>query len=508
MNEPLVVIEGAGRTFAGRAVLTGVDLRVAPGELIGVVGPNGGGKSTLLMLLAGLLAPSTGRVRIGGIDACALSLAAAGRVGLVTARPGLYPLLTGRENLWHFGGLFGLSPREVDERAAPLVQALGLGAGFDERVGRMSTGMQQKVSLVRALLLAPPLLLLDEPTANLDPLVARALYAEVRRRVDAGLACVLVTHDLSAAEAVCDRVLIVNGRVERELRFPDRRAPHDNVILQAWRALHDERPAPAPAVRPPPGGHLGPLLRIARTELLEHQRQPWMVLVLALNYLIWVLIFGVVFLSLADPATAAEARTQLAAAGVGFDATMALLVSTFGSLVFTNLPLYVAIMSGTSVIHDRESGTMPFLLLAPVTRGQLLAGKLLGAMGFPMLFHLLFVGGSCLLFGRLPLLEPYATTFGGTSAWWIGFLVGAPASAAFVGALGTVISALSRDVRTSMQYTSFFVGLLSLGFGYALVDALPQGAGVQVEFAAGCAIAAVITLLVGVRLINRDGMAS
>lgn len=232
-REPIVVMEGAGRAFGGRAVLSGVSLTVRAGELVGVAGPNGGGKSTLLLLLAGLLRPTAGTVRVCGVDAFDLALTAAGRVGLVTARPGLYPLLTGRENLHHFGGLFGLSEEQVDAQAAPLARALDLGR-LDERVARLSTGMQQKLSLVRALLLSPELLLFDEPTANLDPFAARALYAEVRRRADEGRACVLVTHDLAAAEAVCDRLVLVDGAIKRELTFGERRAPLTGPTLRAW----------------------------------------------------------------------------------------------------------------------------------------------------------------------------------------------------------------------------------------------------------------------------------
>jgi ABC-2 type transport system ATP-binding protein len=227
-------MQNAGRAFGKRVVLSGLTLTVAGGEMVGVVGPNGGGKSTLLLLMAGLLRPTLGRVLVGGIDAHALARTAAGRIGLVTARPGLYPLLTGRENLWHFGGLFGLAPAEVDAKAAPLARSFELTAALDERVGQMSTGMQQKLSLVRALLLAPQLLLFDEPTANLDPVAAKFLYAEVRRRADAGLACVLATHDLAAAEAVCDRVLLVDGQLKREVRFAERRAPLTGPLLAAW----------------------------------------------------------------------------------------------------------------------------------------------------------------------------------------------------------------------------------------------------------------------------------
>lgn len=237
-NTPIVTMENATRSFGARAVLSGVTLTVSAGEMIGIVGPNGGGKSTLLLLMAGLLRPTSGRVTVCGVDAFALSLTSAGSVGLVTARPGLYPLLTGRENLHHFGGLFGLSPAEVDAKAEPLARTLELtAAGFETRAGQLSTGMQQKLSLIRALLLSPKLLLLDEPTANLDPLASRALYAEVRTRADAGLACVLVTHDLSAAEAVCDRVLLVNGAIKRELTFADHRAPLTGPTLKAWQEL-------------------------------------------------------------------------------------------------------------------------------------------------------------------------------------------------------------------------------------------------------------------------------
>ena len=249
-------------------------------------------------------------------------------------------------------------------------------------------------------------------------------------------------------------------------------------------------------------------LRIARTEVLEHRRQPWMIFILAANYVLWICVFGAMFLIFdrltSQPDTMALVKQQLAVLGVALEAMLQLATSTFASLLFTNLPLYVAIMSGTSVLHDRECGTMPFLMLAPVTRLQLLMGKLAGAMAIPLAFHLLFVGTSSVVLVRVPSLTPYAHKFGASPAWWLAFFVGAPASAAFVGALGTVISALSRDFRTAMQYTSFFIGLLSLGIGYILVDGITQGMALQVVFAVACLIAAALTLLVGARLISKD----
>ena len=250
------------------------------------------------------------------------------------------------------------------------------------------------------------------------------------------------------------------------------------------------------------------LLRIARTEVLEHRRQPWMIFILALNYALWSTAFGLVFLFLdklaASPATVEPLRRQMAELGIDYDTFLGVATSTYGALNFTNLPLFVAIMSGTSVLHDRESGTMPFLMLAPVTRLQLLLGKLAGAMAIPLLLHLLFVGGSSLVLGRLDTLAPFAHKFGAAPAWWAAFLLGAPASAAFVGALGAVISALSRDIRTSMQFTSFFVGLLSLGIGSILVDGIPKGSGLQLGYAAGCLVAAAVILSLGARLISKD----
>jgi ABC-type transport system involved in multi-copper enzyme maturation permease subunit len=250
------------------------------------------------------------------------------------------------------------------------------------------------------------------------------------------------------------------------------------------------------------------VLRIARTEVLEHLRQPWMIFILAANYALWILVFGILFLVVdglsSQPEAIALFKQQLAHFGVELDAFLKVATSGFGSVSFTSLPLYVAIMSGTSVLHDRESGTMPFLMLAPLTRRRLLMGKLAGAMAIPLVLHLLFVGTSSVLIGRLDSLAPHAHKFGASPAWWLAFLVGAPASAAFVGALGTVISALSRDVRTSMQYTSFFIGILSLAIGFVLVDGISTGMMLQVAYAGGCIVASALTLLVGARLISKD----
>ena len=253
---------------------------------------------------------------------------------------------------------------------------------------------------------------------------------------------------------------------------------------------------------------MSPVLHVARAEVLEHRRQPWMLTVLVLGYAVWLVALAAVLFALdsalADPVSAAQLSAQVASMGGDLDTVVLLVISAVAVYLFTNLPLFVAIMSGYSVLHDRSCGAMPFLMLAPLSRRQLLAGKLLGAMAFPMLLHIVFVGLGSLVVVQLDVVAPHADRFGASSAWWVAYLVGGPASAAFVGTVGTLISALSRDVRTSMQFVSFTIGLLSLGIGFCLVDCIPRGVGLQLAFAAACLVLAAVTWFVGARLISRD----
>jgi ABC-type multidrug transport system ATPase subunit len=226
------------RSFGKAApVVDGVSLDVHGGEVLGLIGPNGGGKSTLLMLIAGLIRPSKGTVVVEGIPAHELALSQTGRVGLITAVPGLYPLLSGRENLQFFGGLNGLSLAETDAMSAPLLQELGIADQMDRRVAEYSSGMQQKVSLVRALLMKPALLLLDEPTSNLDPVSTHTIHQSVRQQADQGVAVVLATHDLHAADSICDRVA-VQQRTLRHVTTLDgeRQAPNPGQLYQLYDA--------------------------------------------------------------------------------------------------------------------------------------------------------------------------------------------------------------------------------------------------------------------------------
>jgi len=222
----VVTVRELGMVFdKSEPTLHDVNVEVMEGEVLGLLGANGGGKSTLLMLMAGLIRPTSGSVEVDGVAASELALTHTGSVGLITAEAGLYPLLTGWENLHYFGGLFQLSREEVETRTRALLEELEL---TEEELclpsSGYSSGMRQKVSLARALMLNPRLLLLDEPTANLDPLATRTVHRAVRRQAKRGVAVVIVTHNLYAAEHLCDRAVIVKGTVRAEKRFEGERA--------------------------------------------------------------------------------------------------------------------------------------------------------------------------------------------------------------------------------------------------------------------------------------------
>jgi len=242
-DAPVIVARQVVRRYGKNAVVDGIDLDVYGGEILGLIGPNGGGKSTTLLLLAGLVRPTEGTVTVLGLPAHELATTRSGSIGLITADHGLYPLLTGWENLDFFGGLFGLSKAEVRTRATPLLEELGMLDALDRLATAYSSGMKQKLSLVRAQLLNPKVLLLDEPTANLDPVSANTIYEVVRREADRGLAVVLVTHDLRAAEGICDRVALIRQRVlHLEKQEGARKPPPVGRLFRIYQDLGEQTP--------------------------------------------------------------------------------------------------------------------------------------------------------------------------------------------------------------------------------------------------------------------------
>jgi heme exporter protein A len=219
----MIEIEGLGRSYGERPVLRDLSLRVQTGRTLLVLGPNGAGKTTLLRILATLLRPHAGTVRVLGRQLPREGWAVRGRVGLLAHDPLLYRDLSGRENLRHQARLFGAPPARVDE----LLERVGMSARADEPLRTLSRGMVQRLAVCRAVLHEPELLLLDEPLANLDPAAAELVAPLI-----GGVTRVLTSHDPQSALAEADQVLgLRDGRAALS-------APASDVDAVAIRELY------------------------------------------------------------------------------------------------------------------------------------------------------------------------------------------------------------------------------------------------------------------------------
>jgi len=199
-----VEAEGLERRYGDRVALSGVTVRLEEGQTLAVLGPNGAGKSTLLRVLATLLRPHAGRVRVLGAELPGEAWKARGRIGLLGHEPLLYRDLSARENLRYHARLHRTPLARVEET----LRAVGMERRADEPVRELSRGMVQRVAAARAVLHDPPLLLLDEPTAGLDRSAVQLLEPLLGR--SSGRTRVLVTHDLERGRAEADQVLALD----------------------------------------------------------------------------------------------------------------------------------------------------------------------------------------------------------------------------------------------------------------------------------------------------------
>jgi len=206
-----LVAERIGCARGGQTILHDFSLRVSPGELVAVMGPSGSGKSTLLMLLAGLEPPDVGRITLGGQP-----ITSGPDVGLVLQSYGLLSLLTAAENVEVVLQAQRLPPSEVRRRAADALAQLGLDAHAGHLVDELSGGQQQRVAIARALVTSPRLLLVDEPTAELDPENETIVLDAIEEAAGRGAVVVMATHDPIAA-AASHRVVKLSPRREESL---------------------------------------------------------------------------------------------------------------------------------------------------------------------------------------------------------------------------------------------------------------------------------------------------
>ncbi len=210
-----ITVVGLEKRFGALCALDQVDLTVPWGGVVALLGPNGAGKSTLLRILGTTVLPDSGRVEVAGHDVVDQPVLARRSVGLVLGdERSWYWRLSGRDNLEFFAALHGLRRSPARARTDELLASVGLAEAADRRFDRYSSGMRARLSLARALLCEPPVLLFDEPTRTLDPLAAASFREEVRTQAGAGRAVLFATHDLHEAAALADQVVVlVKGRI-------------------------------------------------------------------------------------------------------------------------------------------------------------------------------------------------------------------------------------------------------------------------------------------------------
>lgn len=210
----MIEIDDLTKRYGDFTAVDRLTLRAAAGEIFGFLGPNGAGKTTTIRIVSGLSLPTSGTVRVDGVDVIAEPVRAKASMGYVPDRPYLYEKLTGRELLHFVADLYRKEWSACEPRAVELLTYFGLGDWIDARIENLSHGMKQKLVIVSALVHDPRVLVIDEPMVGLDALAQRQVKLLFRRLANEGKTVFLTTHTLSVAEAVCDRIAIINrGRI-------------------------------------------------------------------------------------------------------------------------------------------------------------------------------------------------------------------------------------------------------------------------------------------------------
>jgi ABC-2 type transport system ATP-binding protein len=211
---PAAVVEASGltRVFDTRTAVDELSLSVHAGEVLALLGPNGAGKTTTIRMLAGLLMPTRGEAKVGGAPLSPETAdAIRARVGLLTEAAGLWERLTVRNNLRTYAQLHGVG--DPEGRVRDVLAAVGLADRADDRAGALSKGLKQRAAIARAVVHDPAVVLLDEPTAGLDPASARDVRDLVRQLRAQGRAVLVSTHNLTEAEELADRIAVMNARL-------------------------------------------------------------------------------------------------------------------------------------------------------------------------------------------------------------------------------------------------------------------------------------------------------
>jgi ABC-2 type transport system ATP-binding protein len=215
VGDAVVEADGLSKHYGATVAVDQLDLRIDRGEVFGLLGPNGAGKTTTILMLLGLTEPTSGTATVDGLSPARDALRVKARVGYLPDDVGFYDDLTARENLRFTAALNRIPRREAEARVDGLIADVGLADVGDHRVGSYSRGMRQRLGLADALVKQPSVLILDEPTVNIDPEGVRELLLLVERlRTEQGVTVLLSSHLLHQVEQVCDRIgIFVEGRL-------------------------------------------------------------------------------------------------------------------------------------------------------------------------------------------------------------------------------------------------------------------------------------------------------
>ena len=243
-TEGVVVLQGAGRDYGDGVGVFDIDLVVPRGSILGIVGPSGAGKTTTIRLITGALKPTAGEVHVLGEDPTRFRRATRERIGYMPQQFALYPDLTADENVDFVASLFGMLWRRRRRRVREVLQLVGLWDARGRRAGQLSGGMQRRLELACALVHEPILLLLDEPTAGIDPILRKIVWEELARLRDNGRTLLVTTQYVTEAEQ-CDMVALIAGGRLVALGSPAdlrRRAMGGDVIEIETAAAFDPEP--------------------------------------------------------------------------------------------------------------------------------------------------------------------------------------------------------------------------------------------------------------------------
>ncbi len=209
-NKPVVKAIGLSKSFGDKCVVRGIDFEVEQGKCFGFLGPNGAGKTTTLTMIEGVSPMSAGELEVFGYSLPAQGNLARARMGIVPQMDNLDPDFSVIENLRVYSRFFGLSGKVIENRIQELLEFMQLSERRDERPDNLSGGMKRRLTIARALVNDPDLIILDEPTTGLDPQVRHVIWAKLRELMQAGKTLLMTTHYMDEAERLCDELFIMD----------------------------------------------------------------------------------------------------------------------------------------------------------------------------------------------------------------------------------------------------------------------------------------------------------